>query len=256
MRCLPVVLLSLALAPRAFGQADEPFQRGVEAYRRGDHAEAEAYWRTCLEFDLPPEERARVAYDLGNAAFRRERMFEAVGWYRVSLQLSPRQPDAWHNLELACMAAELEPVDRGDLRSTIKRLLEALDASERRLLVLLALVPFGLVLGFEAVRGGRNWRRLALVGLLGMAVATAPWVHGRRARASDPHLVVRTPNVPLRAEPRSELVAIGELAPGDEVERVDALPGWTRVETADGVRGWVPEDALFSLRPRTGETSQ
>jgi SH3-like domain-containing protein len=61
-------------------------------------------------------------------------------------------------------------------------------------------------------------------------------------------LVVEPGGVALRSEPREDLAAIDRLQPGVEVERVDQLPGWTRVATAGGTRGWLPDDAVFALR--------
>ena len=244
-----VATLALAAVPDAqtTARAAEAFERGVDAYRRGAHAEADTLWRACLEEELTDAERARVAYDLGNAAWRRERVLEAVGWYSVSLRLEPRAADVWHNLELARAAAGLDPADRGDLRSTVKRLLVSLRPHERRLLVLFALVPLALALAAEAFLGGRLWRRLGQGAALLVLLAALPWVHGRMTGDGDPLLVVRAPSVALRSEPRRALAPIGELRAGDEVERVDALPGWVRVEQPDGTRGWVQEEAVFPL---------
>jgi hypothetical protein len=62
--------------------------------------------------------------------------------------------------------------------------------------------------------------------------------------------VIATAPVTLRSEPLEERAALGEVASLEEVERIDALPGWVRVERADGLRGWLPEDTVFELRLR------
>ena len=60
---LSMVATALLAVPTQAGsaQAGEGFERGVDAYRRGAYAEADAFWRTCLEHPLPSAERARVA---------------------------------------------------------------------------------------------------------------------------------------------------------------------------------------------------
>jgi hypothetical protein len=110
-----------------------------------------------------------------------------------------------------------------------------------------ALVPLALALGFEALRGGRLAVRLALAALLLALAASIPWALSLCGAPEHPMLVVRGPSVELLSEPRAELPPIGEVAAGEEVERIDSLPGWARVSTGAGVRGWVPEGAVFDL---------
>ena len=55
----------------ATGDNASSFELGVDAYRRGEYIEADLYWRECLALPLADEDLARVAYDLGNAAWRR-----------------------------------------------------------------------------------------------------------------------------------------------------------------------------------------
>jgi tetratricopeptide (TPR) repeat protein len=245
------LVLAVALAGRVAAQEGhaDAFERGIDAYRRGDWAAAEGHWKEALRGELAPDDRARVLHDLGNAAWRREAPLEAVGWYTAALRLEPRRADTWRNLELARAKAGLEPADRGDLRSTLGRLVSSLRPGERRALVLAALVPLALALGFEALRGGRLAARLSLAALALVVAASIPWGLSLRGGPAHPMLVVRGPTVPLLSEPNADLPPIGELAAGEEVERMDSLPGWTRVSTGSGTRGWVPEAAVFDLDP-------
>ena len=241
--------LMLALAALGGTQAGEPFDRGVDAYRRGDFAEASVFWRSCLDDELAARDRARVAYNLGNAAWRGGDALEAVGWYTIALRGDPRSADVWHNLELVRAEAELEPADRGDLRATWNRLVTSVTPAESRVLVLLALLPLALALLGEALRGGKLWRMAALGCLALAALFAVPWMGHLLADGGETVLVVRTSPVALRSEPRRDLEPVGQLDPGAAAVRIDALPGWVRVETEDGVRGWLQEEAIFSLTP-------
>src|SRR6185436_3640855 len=90
-------------------------QAAIDAYRRGNYDSAKSLWISALESaPLPSAERARILYDLGNAAFRSDAPLEAVGWYTASLRLRPRDADTWTNLEHARRTAKLDPADRGD----------------------------------------------------------------------------------------------------------------------------------------------
>jgi len=225
------------------------FDRGVAAYRRGDYAEAEAIWSETLRDALSEETRARIYYNLGNATWRQDEAMEAVGWYSACLRISPRSADAWHNLELVRAEAGLEPADRGDLRSTARRALLSLRPEEARLLALLTLAGLALVLALEAFLGGELLRWLSLLGALAAIVLCLPFFYRLGAEEQDPMLVVRAPSVSMRSEPATSRTPIAELDAGEEVERVDSLPGWIRVTRGDGTRGWVQEEALFPLRP-------
>jgi len=225
------------------------FDRGVAAYRRGDYAEAEAIWGETLLEQHSEETRARLYYNLGNAAWRQDEAMKAVGWYSACLRIFPRHADAWHNLELVRAEAGLDPADRGDLRSTTRRALLSLRPEEARLLALLALAGLALLLALEAFVGGELLRWLSLLGALGALVLCLPFLYRLGSGEQDPMLVVRAPSVSMRSEPATSRTPIGELDVGEEVERVDSLPGWIRVTRDDGTRGWVQEEALFPLRP-------
>jgi tetratricopeptide (TPR) repeat protein len=233
--------------PGSAPQSD--FTRGVEAYRRGDYAEARERWEAALEGDLAPADRARVYYDLGNACWRLERPLEAVACYTAAVRLDPRHAEAWQNLEFTRAKSGLAPADAGDLGATLERALTSLRPPERRVLLFGALVLWTLVLLLELRWGGAALRGVMVGATLALALAAAPWAYGLlRSEAAAPMLVVRTGSVPLRSEPLDTRDAIGELSALEEVDRIDALPGWIRVETRNGLRGWVREDTLFALR--------
>jgi tetratricopeptide (TPR) repeat protein len=244
------VLASVSFGGRAAGPEGAPaaFERGVSAYRAGDYAAAEVYFREALDSPLPPGERARVLYDLGNVAFRLERVTESVGWYEAARRLAPRDADVWENLELARRKAGFEPADRGDLNATLERLARLPTAGESEAIAWAGLGLVALCLLGEALRGGAAWRRAAAVVAVAAGVAAAPWVLHVRARGSDVVLVIAADGAPLRSEPRAELAPIGRVEAGSEVERVDELPGWVCVASAGGRRAWVEEASVFALR--------
>lgn len=244
---LLAALLSFAPAAPAEGSA-------VEAYRRGDFETAENLWIAALEGGaLSSQERGRILYDVGNAAFRRGNVLEAVGWYTASLRVRPRDADAWKNLEHARATAKLEPADRGDLASTTWRLCSSLTLAESEWLALAGAVVWLGALVAEALRGGRLLRRLAWVGLGVALLSLSPWIYHRAHDGQDTVLVVEGADstnhgVEAHSEPRSDATVIGNASAGDEVERLDELPGWTKIELPGGSAGWIESRAAFALR--------
>jgi tetratricopeptide (TPR) repeat protein len=241
-----LLALLLALAPGVSAQG-AAFDAGVAAYRGGDYAAAGELWSEALSAPLPPADKARVTYDLGNAAWRAGRRGEALGWYAAALREAPRHGDARANLEFAREELGLPPADEGSLAAAFRRAAGSLSRAEAAWGVLAASLLFFTLLVVEALRGGRLWRGLALgSGLLALAAAV-PWVHAEATAGGDPHVAIGTPSVSLRAEPRTDLPVVATVEAGGVVERIDALGGWLRVETPDGERGWAPAEELFRL---------
>lgn len=244
---LALALLALALVPGA----QSSFERGVEAYRRGDYAGARTAWQATLQEELDELGRARVCFDLGNAHWRLGESLPAIVCYGAAVRLDPRHASAWQNLELARAKADLPPADTGDLAATSQRLLTSLRPAERRALLFGALVLWSLVLVLEARFGGAALRAALVGASLVLLLSAAPWAYGwQRAARRDPLWVIASGGVALRSEPLEERSPVGELATLEEVERLDALPGWVRVEREDGLRGWVREETLFALAVR------
>ena len=249
-----VLVLACLFAP--LGRAQQALdaaaanERATQAYRSGDLETARTLWSELLAASASDMERARIAYDLGNVAFRTQKPLEAVGWYTAALRLRPRDDDTWTNLEHARREAGLEPADRGDLSATARRLLEAPTAGESVTLALAGVVLFGVLLACEALRGGRLWRRLAWLGAVCALALFAPFLWQRATSERDPVLTIAPKERPLvvHSEPRADAAAIATLGPGERRERLDQLGDWTRIELDGGASGWARSSDVFALR--------
>lgn len=244
------MLLALAPGGRAATRGDDPpAERAVLAYRAGDLETARVLFLEALEGEPRPagRERARLFYALGNVSARQDDWRAAVGWYEAARRLRPRDADTWANLELARARAGFEPADRGDLASTVARLLGLWTPAESRLVALAGLLVAALALGFEALRGGPAGRRVALAGVLVLLGSAAPWARHLAASGRAPALVIAPDPLPLRSEPRGDAAPIGDLRPDSRVELEGTFLDWTRVRPPGGPSGWVPSQAVFAL---------
>ncbi len=222
----------------------------TEAYRREDYAGAAANWRQLLETEAEPvagAERARICYNLGNASARLEEWGDAVGWYTAALRLRPRDADSWANLEHARLEAGLEPADRGDLSSTLRRILGAFTAGESRWLALFGLLPLAICLLGEALRGGRFWRFSSVMAVPLWFLCMMPLLWSLWTATPDPELIIKSGGVSLRAEPRNSATELDRIEAGLVLERRDELPGWIKLRHPDGRDGWIRAGASFSL---------
>lgn len=253
LACAAVLFCSLAGFASSVGWAlgsdgaRGTFVSAVEAYRAGDWTTARTLWLEVLRDEDASVDRASVLYDLGNVAWRDGRGLEAAAWYTACLREAPRHRDAWSNLEFVRSDAGLEPADRGDLSSTLKRLLSALTHGEAEWLAVASTALLALALGLEALLGGAFFRRLSLGLLVLLSVALAPWIFHLAKSGGSPMFVIQPDGAALRSQPAEGGTVVGRLLPGTEAERVDVLPGWVRVERADGAGGWVAEDEVSPL---------
>ena len=242
------LLLLAVLAGASAAQAGD--EAAIAAYRAGDMAAARAEWLAVLEEPDAPRgpERGRILYDLGNVAFREGKTLEAVGWYSAALQYRPRDPDTWANLEEARNRARLEPADRGDLSDTLRRLVRSFTPQESRWLAAGGFALLAAALAFEALRGGRAARWTAIGAGCVALLSCVPCVDASLRAQRDPLLVIEPERASVRSEPREKAAVVAEVPAGDEVERVDELPDWTKVHTQGGVEGWIRTRAVFDLR--------
>jgi tetratricopeptide (TPR) repeat protein len=242
---LVLVLLCWILS---IGSVQAGEREAVEAYRRGEWLQAAEFWRAELtDPKLPAHcaERGRILHNLGNAAYRAERKFEAVAWYTMALEQRPRDASTWANLELARSECGLEPQDRGDLASTLGRAAGSWTEAEAGWIAVGGLLLTALALGFEALRGGRAGRLAVAAAFASLLLSLIPLAF---ARMRDPRpwtLCVERSPVPLRSEPREEAAGIADWIPGARGVRVDELPDWVKLELSDGTQGWVPRSSTF-----------
>jgi hypothetical protein len=223
----------------------------ITAYRAGDLAAARAEWLALLDDPAAAPrgpERGRILYDLGNVAYKSGKTLEAVGWYTAALQFRPRDSDTWANLEEARSRARLEPKDRGDLSGTMRRVLCSFTREESRWIAALGFVVLAGALTFEALRGGRLARWTAIGAACLAVLCCAPWIDGALRARRDALMVIEPDKAAVWSEPREKAAVVAELSGGDEVEKVDELPDWTKVRTAAGVEGWMKPGSVFALR--------
>ena len=244
------LVLSCVFAPAISAQSVENRNAtAIEAYRAGDYATAESNWRSLLSEVESPKDRGQLFYNLGNAVYRQERVTEAIAWYTSAIRATPRDSFAWSNLEFARREAELEPADRGDLRSTVARILSAVDRSEAGWMMLLCISLWAVALLLEAVRGGSLWRRLSLLGFVAVLISSAPLAWQLSQQTEHPvAMILEQPAAALRTEPGEEHTTVGQAGAGTTVQLLDELGDWVRVQTDLDERGWTPRSSVFELR--------
>jgi Ca-activated chloride channel homolog len=80
--------------------ADLLYDLGNTLYRQKKFAEAEKAFAAAAEKSQGPA-KERAVYNRGNAAFRQNRLEDAIGHYETAVALDPKDEDARHNLAVA-----------------------------------------------------------------------------------------------------------------------------------------------------------
>jgi len=227
--------------------SSSPDQSALVAYRLGNPAAASTLWHQALEDAASEQERGRLCYNLGNAAYRRGEVVEAVAWYHAALRYTPRDGDLWANLEFCRAEAELDPADRGDLVHTVQRLLSSLTRGESEWLWACALALLALAGAGEALRGGTLWRRLFLGALVAQLLCAGPLLWHLVHDGQDTWMVTALDGCAGHSEPSDEAKQLAQFEAGAVLEELDQLPDWVKLADPQGRGLWVRTRDAFSL---------
>jgi tetratricopeptide (TPR) repeat protein len=220
-----VLWLALAQDPRPDLQAAE------QNYRAGQFAAAFAGFEQALaqpEFAPGP-----LLYNLGNCAYRLDRVAEAIWFYRRALLELPGDDEVRGNLRRAERRLGLESF----VESPVAALLGWVDrAPPGRLLVVVALAQAIGVLGWTWLGRGSGARVFLLLLIGGSLLVVARRLYVQHAPAPLTAIVL-SERIRLRSEPHRDLAVVLELRAGESVQVAESSDRWARVLHPRGA-GW------------------
>lgn len=218
------------------------FAKANEAYRNQDYQRAfEMYQQVAKEGP-----RAEVYYNLGNAAFKQNRLGLAVLNYQRSLRLNPRDEDATNNLKYARSLVEYRVEDKRnwyvqrflDVLSKL-RFKECMMAASLVYLVLILIWNGALFIRKRFIMNGfvaflfSVWAVLALV-------TCAKFYEARIQRSA----VVIEGKADVRYGPSTSDKLAFSLVEGIEVFVDDQTDDWYRISLVNGSSGWMLKDRV------------
>ncbi|HSH45622.1 MAG TPA: tetratricopeptide repeat protein, partial [Longimicrobiales bacterium] len=244
---VPFLLLTAAASGGAIGVEGRPavaqspgdaapaetFQRGVDAFDAGEHAEAVALFR---QFVTSNPEDAAGWYNLGTAYHQAGESGAAIwAWLHVP-RLDPRDRDTRHNLRVAGASPEL-----------VRRAAPAVPLRVSELMLLASIMWFitGGAGAWWILRRGRLPGAVAAVGLALIVAVGAALMEATRS----PETLVALDHTTLQAGPVLRGEVVDEVEAGAGLIPVSRRDEWLRVRTLSGREGWL-EDRFVGALPK------
>jgi tetratricopeptide (TPR) repeat protein len=235
--------LALVVAPgRARAdRIEEAWRRGNEAYLHGDYAAAVTAYE---EVDRQGLRSSDVAFNLGDAYFRKGALGPAIWAFERALAFDPNDDDARYNLDRARKLAARRAQDRiegEDKDPAWMRLAGALSpATATWAFVAFYLAFFVVLVGRRWARS--EWRPALIAGAAMLATAallSGALLAGRVLLDRIPFGVVLPDEIAVKdGADVNYRTSFGAHA-GLRVRIVDRDQDWLRIRLANGLEGWV-----------------
>jgi tetratricopeptide (TPR) repeat protein len=236
-----LALATIAPATARADRVDEAWRRGNEAYLHGNYAGAVAAYE---EVDRQGVASADLAFNLGDAYFRKGAIGPAIWSFERALALDSADDDARYNLDKARKLAARRAHDRmeGEEKDPAwMRLVGGLPTST----VLWSFVA--LYLAFFAVLAARRWARnetrpaltAGAAVLAAGALLTGALLAGRVHLDRIPFGVVLPDEIAVKEGADTNYRTSFDAHAGLRVRIVDTDQEWLRVRLANGLEGWV-----------------
>lgn len=244
------VLILLALWQVGLADSLESlFQQGVQAYQRGDYAEAVEHWQNAVR-----QGRASAAlyYNLANAYFKIDDIGRAVLYYERARRLAPGDEDIDFNLGVA----KLRTVDKiaspeiDYFYKLFNRLKNMLSLPQWTWLVvgLYILLTALLIIRLLARGGLANFLAPAVTPVLIVLLIAGSFFFLRvREDVTVKEAVVLDQNAAVLAGPQRDATEVFVLHEGAQVRIIDRSGEYLRIRLSDGKDGWILGGALEAI---------
>jgi tetratricopeptide (TPR) repeat protein len=220
---------------------EEAWRRGNDAYLRGDYAAAVTAYE---EIDRQGVVSADLAFNLGDAYFRKGALGPAIWAFERALALDPGDEDARFNLEQARKLAASRAQDRITGEQHDPAWIRAVTSIGPSLLtwLFLALYLGGFAALYARTRAGEDLRSTlgAITAVLVTgALLTGGLLYGRVQLERTPFGVVLPDAVAVKEGADVNYRTSFDVHAGLRVRIVERDQDWLRIRLGNGLEGWV-----------------
>lgn len=213
------------------------FAEANTAMQRGEFAQAAQSYEALIAQDIHD---AEVYFNLGNAYLRLSQPGRAIGAYRHSESLLPRDQDVQKNLAFARAQTQdaVTPPAPNAVLSTLFFWHFAFSYRESLVFAVLCNLGFWSMLALWRKDLLAKVTRIGLPAFALLALLFVPsWAY--KALVQQQAAVVQVPEVQVYASHSADAVVRFVLHDGAEAKLLERSDTWARIELADGKQGWV-----------------
>lgn len=218
-----------------------------ERYSAGNYEQALEIYQALVDSGYTS---SSLFYNMGNAAYRSNRLGYAVLYYEKALKLDPGNDDAARNLDFVSMYREdnLEVVPELFIKRWYRDMVDALSVNGWSYLSLGIFLV--ILLGSLAyIFGHRLWVKKSgffsgLIALLLFVLAISALMKRHRQFTDPDRAIIVTPSVVVKSTPASAGTDLFILHEGTKVRTEEEVGEWKEIRISDGRVGWLPAGSV------------
>jgi tetratricopeptide (TPR) repeat protein len=238
---LHILILALSWTS-SLAQTDSAFADGNKLYSEGKYEEAISRYQNILDQGL---ESAELYYNMGNAAFRSNKVGYSVLYYKKALRTDPAFEPASQNLKYVSLYLEdkLDSVPELFIKRWVK---EFFNIFPLAVWSLISVILFVLLLTSLLVYifGSILWVKktgffVALISIVILVLSLSATIHHHLNVKYPDQAVIIAPSVVVKSTPSDSGTDLFVLHEGTSLTTDDLVGDWTEIKIIDGRVGWV-----------------
>ncbi len=247
MKKVNLLLLLLLAGALAYGNPDSLFHRGNTRYAGGQYEKALSSYDSLLQRGF---ESAELYYNMGNAAFRSNKLGYAILYYEKALKIDPAMEEAQVNLDYVSRFKEdnLEKVPELFIKTWIRSLILSLSATGWGILAILLFALFLAALAAYIFGRRMAAKKSGFFGgllLMVLFIFSITAAIQRHRQVVDPgKAIIVKPSVVVKSSPSVSGTDLFVLHEGTKVSTDEMVNRWMEIQISDGRIGWIPASSL------------
>lgn len=242
-----IFLCGFSLIANAGEPSDSLFVNANAAYSEGNFEQAFDLYQQIQSNGL---ESPELYYNMGNSAFRSNKLGFAILYYEKALKLDPGFSDARNNLSYVSVYKEdkLDQVPELFIRVWIKALFKLFSVSQWSYiaLALFFLGLSGIIIYIFA--GSLVFKKVGfftgMTAILLFALSFSATINRNSELKNPGSAVITTPSVVIKSSPSLSGTDLFVLHEGTKVSVHETVGEWIEIKISDGRVGWMQNTAL------------
>lgn len=238
---------ALANADSTLADTSNTLLLAEATYMEGEYEKAYEYWTAHSQSNtlVSPD----VYYNLGNAAWKMDKLGEAIWHWEKALKLNPNMVDAKHNLTFTqdLLVDRITPLEPTPLDAFYERVWSFLSPTHWGVLAVMSFIMLMvslILIKYWKSSMSRFFIPLSLVFLIsGLFSSATGWKH--QSELDKRHMaVVLVPNIYVKNAPLLSGADAFILHEGTQMAVIQRAGAWLEIRLADGKVGWVQVDEV------------